>query len=226
VLDVGCGCGGTSLLLAASGAEVIGADISAPMLARARERAAGNAALSFVEADAATHPFRADRDLVFSRFGVMFFADPTTAFANLRSALAPGGRLTFLCWQPPGRNPWISVAIAALAPFVTPPADPPDPRAPGPFAFADPDYVRSILDGAGFKAVSVEDCGATLRLGQGVDEAIDFLSDIGPLSRALTDMDEAARSQAIAAVREALGAHTSAAGLCLDAACWLVRAQI
>ena len=226
VLDIGCGCGGTSLTLAAAGASVTGVDISAPMLAHATERAnAEGADARFEEGDASVATFNGDYQLLFSRFGVMFFADPTAAFANLRTALADGGRMAFLCWQSPKVNPWMSIAAAALGPFTTPPAEAPDPRAPGPFAFADPAYLREVLEGAGFADVDIQPATADLHVGDDVESAIRFLSEIGPLSRGLADMDDSTREQALTAVRTALANHLTENGLDLGAACWLVRAS-
>jgi SAM-dependent methyltransferase len=159
VVDVGCGCGDTSLELARRvGPEggVLGLDISAPMLevARGRAEAAGAHNLAFREADAQTAALPGGRDAVFSRFGVMFFADPEAAFANLRRSLRPGGRLAFVCWRPLPENLWIHLPAEAAAGLV-PPAPPPEPGTPGPFAFADPDRVRRILAEAGFTGIEI-----------------------------------------------------------------------
>jgi len=224
-LDVGCGCGATTLALAGRGASVWGVDISGPMLVRARERAAGLDNVRFSQADAAAAEFTADRDLVFSRFGVMFFDDPTAAFANLRTALNPAGRLVFLCWQAPKFNPWISVAGRAVQEFLPEPSAPPDPRAPGPFAFADPDYVRGIIADAGFSAIDCSPVESTMRLGASLDEAMEFQGQVGPLARVLKELDEDARARALEAARTALADHVTDAGLELKAACWLVTAR-
>ena len=159
VLDVGCGCGDTSLELARRvepEGGVLGLDISAPMLevARGRAEAAGAHNLAFREADAQVAALPDDRDAVFSRFGVMFFADPAAAFANLRRSLRPGGRLAFVCWRPLPENLWIHLPAEAAAGLV-PPAPPPEPGTPGPFAFADPDRVRRILAEAGFTGIEI-----------------------------------------------------------------------
>ncbi len=159
VVDVGCGCGDTSLELARRvGPEggVLGLDISAPMLEVARRRAAeaGASGLKFRQADAQVAALPDDRDAVFSRFGVMFFADPEAAFANLRRSLRPGGRLAFVCWRPLPENLWIHLPAEAAAGLV-PPAPPPEPGTPGPFAFADPDRVRAILAQAGFTGIDI-----------------------------------------------------------------------
>jgi len=225
VVDVGCGCGATTLTLAEQGASVWGVDISEPMLARARERAAGMGNVRFSRADAAVERFTPEHDLVFSRFGVMFFDDPAAAFANLRTALHAEGRLVFLCWQAPKFNPWISVAGRAVQAFLPEPAEAPDPRAPGPFAFADPGYVREILVAAGYSDVSCDPVEATMRLGGSLDEAMEFQSQVGPLSRVLKELEGDVREGAIAAAREALGAFHTGSGIELGAACWLVSAR-
>ena len=137
VLDVGCGCGDTTLRFAALGATATGVDVSKPMLARARERAAANSlTTTFLLGDAAETRFDAEYDLLFSRFGVMFFDNPTAAFANLHSALRPSAKLCFVCWQAPNFNPWISVPFSVALPML-PPQPTLEPRAPGPFAFAE-----------------------------------------------------------------------------------------
>lgn len=224
VLDVGCGCGESSLALADLGAEVLGIDVSAPMLARARERAAGRTDISCREADAAVEVFDPIYDLVYSRFGLMFFDEPTPAFANLRGALVPGGRLAFCCWQGISENPWVGVPVEAARPYLPEPEEEPDPRAPGPFAFADPDYVRGILEGAGFGGIDIEPFHTALHLGDTVDEVAAFMQQVGPISRALAELDEASREAAVRAVREALAPHAGAEGLRLGAASYLVTA--
>ncbi len=172
VLDIGCGCGQTSLQLAervGDAGQVVGLDISAVMLARARERAeaSGQTNTSFRNADAQTESFAGDFDVLFSRFGVMFFASPEAAFANLRSALRPGGRLTCLTWQSLGLNPWMQVPLAAAAKHLPPAGPPPDPTAPGPFAFADATRVEGLLAAAGFEAVAHESLERELLVGGG-----------------------------------------------------------
>ena len=158
VLDVGCGCGHTALALAdqvGPRGSVTGIDISRPMLGRARERQQEQQLqnLIFLPADAQTHQFEpASVDLIFSRFGVMFFEDAAQAFGNLRTALRPGGRLCFLCWQELRKNDWVRVPLQAAAQHVPLPPRP-EPGAPGPFSLADPARVRDILDAAGFRNV-------------------------------------------------------------------------
>src|SRR5881628_2723223 len=150
VIDIGCGCGDTTIALArrvGPAGLVLGIDVSAPMLARAADaaREAGVAHVRFEHADAQTHRFPAQAfDVLYSRFGVMFFSDPAAAFGNLRTALRPGGRLGFVCWQAVPENPWIAVPLEAAAQHMALPP-PPAPGAPGPFSFADPERVRRIL---------------------------------------------------------------------------------
>ena len=225
ILDVGCGCGATSLEAVARGAtHVRGVDVSAPMLELARTRADGDARLEFSVADAATAEFAADRDLILSRFGVMFFADPVAAFANLRTALTDDGRLCFVCWQAPRANAWVSVVGAAVQPLLPTPDVPPDPKAPGPFAFADPAYVEGLLTEAGFSDVALTAFETPLRLAGDLDGAIEFQGQVGPVARVLAELEGEALAEAIAAARAALEPHLGADGLHLGAACWLVSA--
>jgi len=223
VIDVGCGCGDTTLALAQRGASVWGIDISQPMLALARERAVGSENIEFSEADAAAQSFTPDHDLVFSRFGVMFFADPTAAFANLRTALNIGGRLTFICWQSPRDNPWVSVGGRAIQPLL-PEGEPVDPKAPGPFAFADPQYLEGILSDAGFDNIQIESAKTELCLGATIDDAIALQSKVGPMARAISELDTEGQAAAQKAVREALAPYATDTGVMLGAAVWLVQA--
>jgi len=232
VLDIGCGNGATSRAAARRAADgrVVGVDISAPMVTRARERAEseGVGNVEFLHADAQDHEFTGvpgSFDVLISRFGVMFFADPVAAFANLGTALRPDGRLAFVCWQSLFANQWVAVPAAALLPVVGP-SDPPPPDAPGPFAFADQDRVRSILDAAGFTRIEVEDLHVPVLAGGGLplDEAVAFLGEGGMGKRLLGDVDAPTRDRALGAVRDALEPFAGVDGVRLDSAAWLVRA--
>ena len=229
VLDIGCGCGTTSLRLGitvAPNGSVAGVDISAPMLDVARARAqAMNADIPFLKSDASTHEFQPVFDLVFSRFGVMFFADPVAAFRNIRTALAPKGRLAFVCWRAFQENDWAFVPFNAAKPFL-PEQPPADPHAPGPFAFADAARLKAILESAGFANVRIEKLDTTCNLGAGLDDAVEATLSIGPLSRAASEVDDGAREKIRGAVKEALKPCQTAAGVTPGVACWLVDATL
>jgi SAM-dependent methyltransferase len=232
VLDVGCGCGGAALEIArrvGKSGQVTGIDISRPMLERARDAAAeaGLTNVRFEEADAQTVTFAAaGYEVVFSRFGVMFFADPTAAFANLRSALRGGARLSFVCWQASHENPWMMVPMVAALQHIPPPPIPP-PDAPGPFSFADPDRVRGILGGAGFEDIHLDPIRETLTVGGtgSLEAAVDFLLQIGPTARVLRESDPALTPKVAASVREALEPYHTDQGLRMPSAAWLVTAR-
>jgi len=232
VADVGCGCGDSTLELArrvGPDGSVLGLDLSAPMLERARQRAhdRGLSIAHFAHADAQTHAFTPDRfDLVFSRFGVMFFAHPEDAFSNLRGGLRAGGRLAFVCWQALAENPWMAVPLMAAVPHL-PPMSPPAPGAPGPFAFAEPEHVSRILTGAGFTDVGFEDVRRPLRVGGGgdLDQTVDFLLQMGPTSRALREADPALVPIVTASIREALQPFYRDDGVRMPSAAWIVTAR-
>jgi SAM-dependent methyltransferase len=230
VIDVGCGCGTTSLEIArrvGDSGTVLGIDISAPMLEVARERGTG-ANVRFETADAQTHPLVPEcADLVFSRFGVMFFADPAAAFGNLRAALRPRGRLAFLCWQALAHNPWMTAPLAALA-KVVPLPPPPAPDAPGPFSFADPERVSGILARAGFAEIALEPLEQRIWIGgkgATVDEAAEFAVQVGPVGAAFRDAPAEQQSAIVTAVRDALAPHARPEGIPMDALAWIVTAR-
>jgi SAM-dependent methyltransferase len=230
VLDVGCGCGHTTLELArrvGPTGGVLGVDVSGPMLARARETARSLPNVAFLQADAQTHRFEpASVDAIFSRFGVMFFADPTAAFANLRTALRPGGELAFVCWQELGKNPWCTVPLAALAAHVQLPP-PPLPGEPGPFAFGDATRVSGILGDAGFSQVYVAPLERPLRLGGdgSLEHAVRFALEVGPASRLMKDVADDVRARVRDAVGAALEPFVGPEGVRLAGACWVVTGR-
>ncbi len=224
ILDIGCGAGQTTLALAQAcrpGGSALGLDISRPLLQLARERATAD--VTFLEADAQTFAFApASFDAAFSRFGVMFFADPAAAFANIRKGLKPGGRLAFVCWRAPAENPFMTLPMAAAAPLL-PPQAPPTPGGPGPFAFADPELVRKILAAAGFSGVEITPHDQKIGSGD-LDQAITVALRVGPLGAALREHPDK-RETVIDAVRGALSAHDGPEGVKLDSASWIVTAR-
>jgi SAM-dependent methyltransferase len=229
VIDVGCGCGATTIDFAtrvSPGGEVLGLDISEPMLARARERAPKNLPIRFERADATVYDFEPGRaDLVASRFGVMFFADPARSFANLRESLKPGGRLAFACWREPRQNPWLIVPLREAGKHA-PPLPETNPEDPGPFAFASEARVRRILSDAGFADVALDphDLELDIAAGGGLDTAVRAALAIGPTSRMLDGQSEAVRAAATADIRKALAAQARGDRVPLGAAIWLVTA--
>ena len=228
VVDLGCGCGASTLRLAervGPSGKVLGVDISGPMLARARERAQGMPWVEFHEGDAAEHRFAGDADLVYSRFGSMFFVDPRQAFTNLRRALRPGGRLCIVCWRPAQDNPWYLVPLRA-AETVVAPLPPVEPGAPGPFSFADEGRLRDVLEGAGFSHVAIErrDLGVTLSA-TGMNEAVEYAVRAGPVSRMLLDADVDTVTRVRAAIAQALAGYARGERVELAASVWIATAQ-
>lgn len=226
ILDVGCGAGATTLELVravAPGGEVTGADISRPLLEVARARSRDVTGVKYVEADVQAYPFPDGAfDAAFSRFGVMFFAEPPAAFANLRRALKPGGRLAFVCWRTPAENPIMSLPLAAALAHLPPPV-PPEPGAPGPFAFADPDRVRGILATAGFVDVQVTPHDQQIGSGD-LETTLRLAQNVGPLGAMLREHPDR-REAALAAVRAAVAPHEGPDGVKLDSATWIMTAK-
>jgi SAM-dependent methyltransferase len=226
VIDIGCGCGATTIEIAARvspGGEVLGLDISEPMLARARERAAHLPA-RFVLADATVYDFGpGGADLAASRFGIMFFADPARSFANLRKGLKRGGRLAFACWREARQNPFFILPLREAGKHA-PPLPETDPEAPGPFAFADPARVQRILSDAGYADIVVtpQDLELDIAVGRGLDAAVKAAMTIGPTSRMLDGQSEAVRAAVEADIRKALAAQARGDSVPLGGAIWIV----
>lgn len=228
VLDVGCGSGFTTCAAAraAQGGEAVGADLSGLLVEQARQRAEqdGLDNVRFEWADAQVHPFpAAGFDVAISRFGVMFFADPAAAFANVARALTPGGRLAFLSWQQPLDNEWVVTLGAALSAHVELPKM--DEEGPGPFSLADPERIRSLLDRAGFVEIAVAPVVEPFVLGSDVADAMLFLEGLGLVRKLLAEADSATRTRALDAIRDALAAHRTEQGVQLGSAAWLVTAR-
>jgi SAM-dependent methyltransferase len=228
VLDIGCGCGQTSLELAQAvgpAGHVTAVDVSAPMLAVARGRPTPSeaAGVTWREADAQTAAFGPDRfNAVFSRFGVMFFADPARAFGNIRAGVKRGGRLAFVCWRPLAENLWMRGPMEAAADLLPPPT-PPVPNAPGPFAFADPESVRKILSSAGWSDIALRPHDALIGAGD-LEDSLALALKVGPLGAALRESPELAPS-VVARVRAYLAGHEGPDGVRLPGAVWIVTAR-
>ncbi len=229
VIDIGCGCGATTTELArrvGPAGRVLGVDISGPMLARARERAPANLPLEFVLADATVHPFApGGAGLLFSRFGVMFFAEPGLSFANMRAGLRPGARLAFACWREPRKNPWMILPLQEAYKHVPrlPEVGPDD---PGPFAFAREERVQRILREAGFASIALEPVDLTLDVaaGRGLDAAVSAALMVGPVSRALEDQPPEACEAVARSIRAALASVQKGDTVPLGASVWIVTA--
>jgi SAM-dependent methyltransferase len=230
VLDIGCGCGSTTLRAAAAVASgagtALGVDISQAMIDKARSRAAesgpGNA--RFQVGDVQTADLgRSMFDLAISRYGVMFFSDHTTAFTNIRSAMRPGGRLAFVCWAERARNEHWVLPFDALSPHLG--LAPPVTRPNGPFALADPTYVQTILDRAGWRAVEISELCRPLCAGSDVDDAVAFELSDPETADDLASADPAAAARAVADLRAAFAARERRDGVWLAAAAWLVTAR-
>ena len=230
IVDVGCGCGATSLAFAQKVGQtgrVLGIDISAPMLARARQNAPAEMPVEFVLADATVYPFdQASFDLLVSRFGVMFFAQPALSFANLRKALRPSGRLAFACWREPRDNPWLMMPLQAVYKHV-PKLPQLGPEDPGPFAFASEARVTRILGEAGFSGIKMEQCDLSLdvAIGRGLEVAVESALEIGPASRALQDQPPDIRAAATHSIREVLAPFAKGQAVPLPGSIWLVTAS-
>jgi len=232
VLDIGCGCGDTSFEIARQVGEngyVHGIDISELVLEKAiiRKETESQDNVNFECSDAQIHNFReAKFDVMFSRYGVMFFDDPEAAFKNLRQALNSGGRMAFVCWQPVRMNQWVSLALDVASRFVQLPK-PSDPESPGGFSFGDANRVTRILSSAGFTNISIHKFHDTFNVGENINEAVKFLSSIGPASSAIAapEVDDVTRSRFISALHDFLAIHMTVDGIKLDAATWIVTAD-
>jgi SAM-dependent methyltransferase len=230
IIDIGCGCGATTVALAqkvGAAGHVCGIDISVPMLGRARQIAPKGLPVEFVLADATIYPFEpASFDLLVSRFGVMFFAQPALSFANLRRALRPSGLLAFACWREPRDNPWLMTPLHAVYRHV-PKLPQPGPDDPGPFSFASEQRVVSILSEAGFTGIKMERCDLSLdvAIGRGLDAAVETAVEMGPASRALEGQPPELVAAATNSIREALAPFASGPAVRLGASIWIVTAS-
>lgn len=230
VLDIGCGCGPTTIAiskLVAPKGHVTGIDISNVLLESARARSAKlGLPIDFVEADASIHRFTETYDKAFSRFGVMFFANPTDAFKNIRTALRPGGEVNFACWRAMNENPFMS-ELAMEAAKVVPMPPPPQTSgyAPGPASFADKAFTKSMLESAGYKNISIEPVNLPLAMpGRTLEDRAAFYARIGPCARLMREVTDEQRKALEALTRNWIKTRMDAGRNTQDGAIWLVRA--
>jgi SAM-dependent methyltransferase len=231
VLDLGCGSGGTTLAIAEKVTpigSVTAIDVSSPMLERAQHRAdaAGIVNATFVLGDASVYPFvEHSFDAMVSRLGAMFFDDPEYTFRRMVPALDSGGRLALGVWRGPSENLWAMGPVAAAKEFLEMPPRP-GPEEPGPFSFADPDRVRSILGVAGLTDIDLAPLDFQVPLGRTLEEALNFAMEMGPLSAPLSTVTGDNRQKAIAAITEVLKANQPEDGIVrLAGACWIITAR-
>ena len=227
VLDVGCGTGSTTLAVArllGANARCIGVDISQPMIAAAQARAERDRSPArFICADAQTYNFEpASIDMIMSRFGVMFFAEPVVAFANLRQAARDNGELEVIAWRSAAENAFMTTAERAAAPLLP---HLPVRRADGPgqFAFADAPHVRDILEESGWTAIDVRPIDVACTFPE--TELIPYFTLLGPVGRILHESDERTRAQVIETVRPAFDSYVHGSDVRFTAACWIVSAR-
>jgi SAM-dependent methyltransferase len=227
VLDVGCGTGSTTLAVArllGSKGSCTGIDISEPMLAVARARAEREAVPArFICADAQAHTFEpASVDLIMSRFGVMFFADPVRAFENLRSAAGNEAHLRCVAWRSAAENPFMTAAERAAAPLL-PDVPPRRTDGPGQFAFADRDKVHAILKQSGWTGIDIQPLDSECTLPE--SDLLGYVTRLGPVGRMLQEVDDRTRALIVEAVRPAFDGYVHGAEVRFTAACWMVTAQ-
>ena len=226
LIDIGCGAGETTILAAKQGANCLGVDISKPLLEVAQNRndiSSKNA--SFLEVDASNYQSNVNFDIAISRFGIMFFEDPILAFKNIAKVLKIDGKIHFVCWQSATANEWVQLPIAALEGLGSP-THFGDTEAPGPFAFSNPTKITKILQTSGFRDIEIHPEISTMQIGsgRGIDDALDYLTRIGPASRAIADLSSSEKAIAISRLRDLILPKMQTEELLLKGAVWLVSA--
>ena len=228
VLDIGCGAGLTTheaAQLAVSGT-VLGVDVSAPAIERARQQteAAGLHNVTFEQGDAQIHHFAAERfDVAISRFGTMFFADPVAAFTNIARAIRPRGRLHMMVWQDRHRNEWsvsIQRAIASGADVPMPSA-----RTPDAFSLGDPITTARILESAGFDDATFTDVHEPVYYGADIDAALAWVSGFSNVNVVLQGSGPVSAARAREQLRQTFAAHAGKDGVWFDSRAWIVAAR-
>ena len=230
IIDIGCGCGATTLEIAQQleSGEIIGVDISEPMLDRATQNASDlslpNA--SFQVLDVQVDDMPSDYEIAFSRFGVMFFEDPYQAFSNINNSLKENGQLCFVCWQNPSLNPWQSLSLQVIKEFLDLPSPPP--KSPGPFAFEDKNYIKDILDRSNFKDIEIHDNQEDIVMfsGKSIEEACEDYLTINPVvTEMLKNSKEELKEEILQALVLKFSEFHNGDGLLFPSATWIVTAR-
>lgn len=233
VLDAGAGFGDTACMLAervGPAGRVVAMDCCDAFLEHGREEAAakGLGNVEFMAADVERHPFAGDFDLVFSRFGTMFFSSPVVALRNLRRALKPGGRLTHIVWRRRADNPWLAAARDVVLRHLPEPGDDARTCGPGPFSMADEEQVTAQMKAAGFTEITFERVDAKVRMGDSIEDAIGFQIALGPAGEVVREAGELAREKDArirADLTELLRPHVTDDGVWMDSSSWVISAR-
>lgn len=232
-LDVGCGWGDTAIELARKvgpTGKVLGLDCCDAFLDKGRRDAAAEGLdhVRFVAADVQTHRFEPEFDFAFSRFGMMFFANPVAAMRNVRSAMRPGATLMFITWRVLEDNPWLAVPKAVVLRYLPPPGENAQTCGPGPFSMANPDVVRAQLAAAGFTDVAFERLDGPVMIGRDVDQALDVQMTLGPAGEIVREAGARAdecRDAITTALRDELARHAKSDGVWMQSSSWTITAK-
>lgn len=233
VLDAGAGFGDTACMLAervGSTGKVVAMDCCDAFLDDGRKEAAGKGLrnVDFVVGDVERYAFNGDFDLVFSRFGTMFFSNPVAAMKNMRRALKPGGRMIHIVWRERADNPWLNAAKDVVLQHLPQPGDDARTCGPGPFSMADQGLVTAQMKAAGFEDICFERVDANVRMGDSVDDSIGFQMALGPAGEVVREAGELAQ-QHEAAIRadltELLRPHVTEDGVWMASSSWVISAR-
>jgi ubiquinone/menaquinone biosynthesis C-methylase UbiE len=232
-VDVGCGWGDTAIELARKvgpTGSVLGLDCCDAFLEKGRRDAAadGLANVRFVEADVQKYRFDPEFDLCFSRFGMMFFANPVAAMRNVRTGLKPGATLMLITWRTLDDNPWLGMPKAVVSRFLPPPGEDAQTCGPGPFSMANPDVVSAQLEAAGFTDFSFERVDGPVMIGRDVDQAVEFQLALGPAGEIFREagaLAEDRRGEIEAALRTELARYAGDDGVRMNSSSWTIRAR-
>ncbi|MCZ6763542.1 MAG: class I SAM-dependent methyltransferase [Alphaproteobacteria bacterium] len=231
VIDIGCGFGTTTYEIArrvGPTGQVIGIDFSEPMIAEAERRRSPEldtgTDVTFIVADIQSHAFEAGwADVMFSRYGVMFYDDPVKAFSNMRTGLRSGGRIAFVCWRAAQDNPWMSKPMKIAREFIEMPP-PPGPEEPGIFGFADRQRVQAILEAADFTEIDLQPLDLFVKVGATIDTAVKNAMTVAPWAALLADQDAPTLTNIGDAIANIFADYESADGVIIPAASWLASA--